>query len=122
MLNSVITKLDVENSSHQTSSALAHAYALRSRTWADTEDWKASIADAQKVVLGVLREVASDASLSIAYRMWADAEEKLSQLEAEPVSGTKRKERVIAVLQDWQKAQPSYRTKLQREVHELLDA
>jgi hypothetical protein len=30
------------------------------------------------------------------------------------------KERVIAVLKHWQKAQPSYRTKLQHEMQEIL--
>lgn len=111
-MNSVISKLE---ESHSKSAALAHAYALRAKARLDQERWNEATNDAQNVVLGKLRQVASDASLSLSYRVWADAEEKLGQ------NADGNKERVIAVLQHWQKAQPSYRSKLQREMQELLE-
>ncbi len=106
LLNSVITKL-AEDSEYQQSTALARAYSLRARARADQKNWTFAMEDAKLVVLdNSLRQVATDACLSTAYRVWADAEDKLN-------SG---KERVVAVLQHWQKAQPLYRTKLQREM------
>lgn len=121
LLGSVITKLAAADSGHSESTALAHAYSLRARALANQEKWSMAIEDAQKVVLGEkLRLAATDASLSLSYRVWADAEEQLRLID-EKDGETHNKERVIAVLQHWQKAQPNYRTKLQREMQEILD-
>jgi hypothetical protein len=122
-LSSVISKLAAEGSEHTQSTALAHAYSLRARAFCDQQQWSLAIEDAQKVVLGGdLRFLAAtDSSLSLSYRVWADAEEQLGIIEEKEEDGVHSKDRVIAVLQRWQKAQPSYRTKLQREMEEMLE-
>ena len=126
-MSSVITKLlALPTSDDHHCTALAHAYSLRARALADQEKWSMAIEDAQKVVLGEkLRLVATDVSLTQSYRVWADAEEQLGLVQAEEGGGEfltqKTKERMIAVLQQWQKAQPSFRTKLQLEMQEILE-
>lgn len=107
-MTSVISKLEASEE-FALSTALAHALALRSHAHMDREDWLLAIADAQLVVTG-FPEVATSATLTLAYRVWADAE----QANHSP-SG-----QVLAVLQDWQQAQPSYRTKVKREIQDLL--
>jgi len=110
LLNSVINKLS-ENTEYDRSTALAHAYALRARARADQGKWDLSIDDVKIMLLGNhLRYAATDSRVSMAYRVWVDAEKQL-------YSGT---EKVVSVLQRWQIAQPFHRTKLQREIQELL--
>ena len=110
LLNSVIAKLS-DDEVHSRSSALAHAYALRAGVRASQEQWDLSRDDAQQVVLNHdLRQAATDLSITLAYRAWADAEQQLD-------SG---KDKVLTVLQQWQQAQPSYKTKVQREMQDLL--
>lgn len=110
-MNSVIIKLSAD-SEHHRSSALAHAYSLRARARADQQKWALSLEDTNRVVLDKdLRRAATESCLSTAYRVWVDAEKQLS-------TGS---EKVVAVLQQWQNAQPSFRTKLQREINELLE-
>lgn len=110
LLNSVITKLS-EDSELCRSSALAHAYALRAGVRAAQRNWESSIEDAKQVVLRHdLKAAATDLSITLAYRAWADAEQQLD-------SG---KDKVLTVLQQWQQAQPSYRSKVQREMQDLL--
>jgi hypothetical protein len=119
----VITKLSADRD-HSQSTALAHAYSLRAQSLADQKQWSMAIEDSQKVVLGEkLRLAATDSSLSLSYRVWADAEEQLGLAldeEGGQANSAHNKERVIAVLKHWQKAQPSYRTKLQHEMQEIL--
>jgi hypothetical protein len=107
LVTSVIVKLTAE---HPKCTALAHALAVRARTRVELKDWQGAIDDAQIVILGTLREVATESSVSTCYRVWADSEEQLNH-----------KDKAVAVLQDWQKAQPLFRTKLQREVHDLMN-
>ena len=110
LLNSVITKLS-DDKEHIRSSALAHAYALRAGVRARQEKWDLSREDAKQVILCQdLKQAATDLSITLAYRAWADAEQRLD-------SG---KEQVLTVLQEWQDAQPSYRRKVQREMQDLL--
>jgi hypothetical protein len=107
-LTSVISKLEASEE-FALSTALAHALALRSHAHMDREDWLLAIADAQLVVTG-FPEVATSATLTLAYRVWADAEQ----------ANDSPPQQVLAVLQDWHQAQPSYRTKVKREIQDLL--
>ena len=107
LTTSVINKLVVE---HPDCTALAHAYALRAKARQELENWEGAIEDAQQVIVGkLLRQCATASSVSICYRVWADSEE-----------GLHHRDQAIAVLEDWQKAQPCFRTKIQREVQDLL--
>ena len=107
LTTSVINKLVVE---HPDCTALAHAYALRAKARQELENWEGAIEDAQQVIVGkLLRQRATASSVSICYRVWADSEE-----------GLHHRDQAIAVLEDWQKAQPCFRTKIQREVQDLL--
>jgi hypothetical protein len=102
-LTSVIHKLG-EQEAYAQSTALAHAYALRARAYYDLESqWSLAISDAQRAT--ELLNVATPATISMAYRTWVDAEQQASDK--------------IAVLQQWYRAQPAYRTKLQKEIQEL---
>lgn len=65
--------------------------------------------DAQTVILGPVREWATESSVSTCYRVWADVEVHLNH-----------KDKAVAILQDWQTAQPCFRTKLQVEVQNML--
>ena len=95
---------------HPDCTALAHAYALRAQARQEIENWEGAIEDAQQVIVGkLLRQRATASSVSICYRVWADAEE-----------GLHHRDKAVAVLQDWQRAQPCFRTKIQREVQDLL--
>jgi len=108
LTTSVIGKLVLEP--HPQCTALAYAYALRAQAREELKNWVGAIEDVQQVLLDKgLHETATEKSVSICYRVWADSEEQLHH-----------REKAIAVLQDWQLAQPSFRTKLQREVQDLL--
>jgi len=114
-LSSVIGKL--EETSAKTP-GIAHAHALRAKAYLEQggESLEAAIRDAQTVTQDFL-QVATPTSLSLAYRTWADAllleeEQRRDQQQADFSE-------VVAVLTTWQKDQPMYRTKLQREIQEL---
>lgn len=106
LTTSVIGELSM---AHLESSALSHAYSLRAMAFADQEKWEAAIEDAQRVVLSEHREGATESCVSKCYRIWADAEEQLNH-----------RDQAVLVLQDWQRAQPAFRTKLQQEVKDML--
>ena len=55
-----------------------------------------------------LNDVATQATISLAYRVWADAEQNDPR-------------KVIAILQQWRKEQPAFQTKLQNEIKKLLE-
>lgn len=148
-LTSVIDKLESSPVVSPSTSANAHAHALRARArlqLARNEKQKsqsnnnenennqeisgkdeiaAAIHDAQRVVQD-LSAVATPTTLSLAYRAWTDAELLLAQHEQqqrrqEKEASRKRDfSRVVAVLTEWYRAQPMYRTKLQGEIQGLL--
>ena len=101
LLSSVIKKLE-GSTEHNPSTALAHAYALRAKTSFEDLKYPLAIEDAQKAI--DCSNIATSATLSTAYRVWADAEQACGSGQA------------IAVLQRWHRAQPTYRTKLQKEI------
>jgi len=144
-LTSVIDKLDVSPSVSPSTSANADAHAFRAqarlqlarrqkeRSPSDSSSngpgddaLAAAIHDAQRVVQD-FSAVATPASLSLAYRTWTDAElflaEEREQRQREIENETMEKRdfsRVVAVLTEWYRAQPMYRTKLQGEIQGLL--
>lgn len=146
-LTSVIDKLEISPVVSPSTSANAHAHALRARArlqLARNEKQKllsnnnednqeisgkdeiaAAIHDAQRVVQD-LSAVATPTTLSLAYRAWTDAELILAeheqqQRQQEKEASRKRDfSRVVAVLTEWYRAQPMYRTKLQGEIQGLL--
>jgi hypothetical protein len=101
-LDSVVSKL--EGSDYAESPAMANALALRAKNHLLSGETTKVIQDAQRVVK--LKHTATAATLSMAYRAWADAE--------------KNPMRVIAVLQHWHLDQPSFGTKLQTEIQGLM--
>ena len=103
-LSSVISKL--EESEHAESTAIAHAFALRGQVSLETDDISNAIIDAKKSI--GLKDAATQATISLAYRVWADAEKDDPR-------------KVIAILQQWRKEQPVFQTKLQNEIKELLE-
>ena len=103
-LSSVISKL--EASEHAESNAIAHAFALRAQVSLETGDLSNAIIDAKKSIS--LNDVATQATISLAYRVWADAEQNDPR-------------KVIAILQQWRKEQPAFQTKLQNEIKKLLE-
>jgi hypothetical protein len=118
-LTSVIDKLESSPVIPPATSANADAHALRAEARLQLvrkETEKASrdvaisavIRDAQRVVQD-LSAVATPASLSSAYRTWTDAELKKGDCSM-----------AVAVLTEWHRAQPIYRTKLQGEIQGLL--
>jgi hypothetical protein len=113
LLTSVISKLETSNELAQ-STALAHALALRARASLELQEWSLASRDAQRAVHIEFLSVATQETISMAYRVWADAEQQAS-------SGSSSPQNVISVLQQWYKAQPNYRTKLQREIQDLVD-
>ena len=144
-LTSVIDKLEVSPAVPPLTSANADAHAFRAQAhlrlareqkeripsdpnkkFPEGDALAASIHDAQRVVRD-LTAVATPASLSLAYRTWTDAElflaEQREQQQREIEKGTTKKKdfsRVVAVLTEWYRAQPMYRTKLQGEIQGLL--
>lgn len=139
-LSSVIDKLDASPAVPPSTSANAHAHALRAQARlqlarkekqtapSDEKSGKdliaASISDTKRVVQD-FSAVATTKSLSLAYRTWTDAElfvaeEEQRQEEKETSSKKKDFSRVVAVLTEWYRAQPMYRTKLQGEIQVLL--
>jgi len=138
-LTSVIDKLEVSPAVTPSTSVNAHAHALRAqarlqlarnkRSSSDENENSeknviaASISDAKRVVQN-LSAVASNKSLALAYRTWTDAELFLAeqQQRQEEKETLKKKDfsRVVAVLTEWYRAQPMYRTKLQGEIQGLL--
>ena len=107
LLSSVIKKLE-GSTEHNPSTALAHAYALRAKTSFEDLKYPLAIEDAQKAI--DYSNIATSATLSTAYRVWADAEQACGSGQA------------IAVLQRWHRAQPTYRTKLQKEIQDIRES
>ena len=103
-LTSVISKL--EASEHRQSTAIAHAFALRAQVSLESGDRSNAIRDAHQAVK--LKTVATSGTISLAYRVWADAEEDDTT-------------KVISILQEWRKEQPAYQTKLRKEITELIE-
>jgi len=144
-LTSAIDKLEVSPAVSPSTSANADAHAFRAqarlqlarrqkeRSPSDSSSngpgddaLAAAIHDAQRVVQD-FSAVATPASLSLAYRTWTDAElflaEEREQRQREIENETMEKRdfsRVVAVLTEWYRAQPMYRTKLQGEIQGLL--
>ena len=103
-LNSVISKL--EASEYVESPAMARALVVRADLHLQSGEPRKALEDAQRVI--ELKQVATSETLAMAYRILADTEEN--------------KVRVIAVLQQWQKDLPEFRTKLQDEIQRILDS
>lgn len=140
-LTSVIDKLEISPEVPPLTSANADAHAFRAQARLQQAlkakeggppetDREMAIAgamdDAQRVVKD-LSAAATPASLSLAYRTWTDAElflaeeRELQQREMQKeTSETRDLSRVVAVLTEWYRAQPMYRTKLQGEIQGLL--
>ena len=144
-LTSVIDKLEISPAVPPSTPANADAHALRAqarlqlarnqkemslsdpnREFPGEDTLAAAIHDSQRVVRD-LSDVATPASLSLAYRTWTDAElflaeeQERQQQEIEKETTEKRDlSRVVAVLTEWYRAQPMYRTKLQGEIQGLL--
>jgi hypothetical protein len=112
LLTSVISKLETSTDLAQ-STALAHALALRARASLERQEWSLASRDAQRATQKEFSRVATPETISVAYRVWADAEQH--------ASSSSSPENVISVLQQWYTAQPTYRTKLQREIQDLVD-
>jgi hypothetical protein len=118
-LTSVITKL--EESKQQSTAANAHAHALRAQAYLDEDNHRNNntsrsisldhaIQDARYVVRDLQRDaVATTTTLALAFRTWVDAELQKGQTQ-----------HALDVLQEWYHVQPTYRTKLQREIQEVL--
>lgn len=137
-LTSVINKLEVSPAISPSTPANAHAHALRAQAYlelANSERLKstectndvtppselvaASIRDAQRVVQD-LSAIATPFSLSLAYRTLADALLEQQQDQEKETSKKKDFSQVVAVLTQWHRVQPMYRTKLQGEIQGLL--
>mmetsp|Transcript_1059 Transcript_1059/g.2348 ORF Transcript_1059/g.2348 Transcript_1059/m.2348 type:complete len:315 (-) Transcript_1059:1395-2339(-) len=137
-LSSVIDKLESSPAVSPSTSANAHAHALRAQAHLElargseasgndgpSSTIEAAVRDAQRVVQD-LSDVATPASLSMAYRTWTDAElfltEEREQQEQHEKELSRKKDfsKVVAVLTEWYRAQPIYRTKLQGEIQGLL--
>mmetsp|Transcript_13884 Transcript_13884/g.34897 ORF Transcript_13884/g.34897 Transcript_13884/m.34897 type:complete len:299 (+) Transcript_13884:143-1039(+) len=131
-LTSVIDKLEVSQTISPSTSAKAHAHALRANarlelarkrevSATDDEDdvVAACIADAKRVVQD-LSDVATPKSLSLAYRTWTDAEMFSAEKQERNFFEKKDFTRAVDVLREWYRAQPMYRTKLQGEIQGLL--
>lgn len=103
-LNSVISKL--ETSEYATSPAMARALLMRAELHLQSGEASKALEDSQRVL--ELKQVATSETLAMAYRIRADTEEN--------------KIRVIAVLQQWQKDLPEFRTKLQNEIQRILES
>ncbi|CAJ1919974.1 unnamed protein product [Cylindrotheca closterium] len=103
-LNSVISKL--EASEYKASPAMARALVVRADLHLQSGEPGKALEDAQRVL--ELKQVATSETLALAYRILADTEEN--------------KVRVIAVLQQWQKDLPEFRTKLQHEIQRIVDS
>lgn len=103
-LDSVISKL--EASEYERSSAIAQALVMRAELYVQSGERSKALDDAQRVL--ELKQVATPETLAMAYRIRADTEEN--------------KVRVIAVLQQWQKDLPEFRTKLQTEIQRIVDS
>ena len=63
----------MEASEHRQSTAIAHAFALRAQVSLESGDRSSAIRDAHQAVK--LKTVATSGTISLAYRVWADAEE-----------------------------------------------
>eukprot|EP00536_Pseudo-nitzschia_multiseries_P002801 jgi/Psemu1/251996/estExt_Genewise1Plus.C_390013 len=137
-LTSVIAKLENSPAIAPSTPANAHAHALRAQahlrlaeTQAQTQATEesassprsasiaASIRDSQRVVQD-LSAAATPASLALAYRTWADALLEQQRDEERRTPKPKDFSQVVAVLTQWHRAQPMYRTKLQGEIQGLL--
>lgn len=103
-LNSVISKLEI--SEYATSSAMARALLMRADLHLQSGEPSKALEDSQRVL--ELKQVATSETLAMAYRIRADTEEN--------------KIRAIAVLQQWQKDLPEFRTKLQNEIQRILES
>ncbi|KAG7350866.1 hypothetical protein IV203_010226 [Nitzschia inconspicua] len=104
-LSSVISKL--ETSDLQQTAANAHAHALRAQAYVEQGKSEIAIHDAQHVVRE-LADVATSTTLTVAYRTWVDAEQQQQHFHD-----------AVTILQEWYHAQPTYRTKLQKEIESL---
>jgi hypothetical protein len=117
LLTSVISKLETSTELAQ-STALAHALALRARAYSERQEWSLASRDAQRPTQTEFSSAATPETISMAYRVWADAE----QQQASTGEGSSSSpQTVISILQQWSKAQPNYRTKVQREIQDLID-
>ena len=76
--------------------------------------------DAKRVVKD-LSAVATPLSLSLAFRAWTDAELILAKQQQQKHKGEKKDlSKAVAVLSQWHRTQPVYRTKLTGEIQRLL--
>jgi (2Fe-2S) ferredoxin len=109
-LTSVIAKLEASEDYQFTfTAANAHAHALRAKAYLEQGvSLDLAMQDAQYVVRD-LRDVATPNTLASAFRTWVDAEQHRNNFR-----------QAVTVLQEWYKLQPTFRTKLQREIQELM--
>lgn len=103
-LNSVISKL--EASEYETSPAMARALVMRADLYLQSGERSEALEDSQRAL--ELKQIATSETLAMAYRIRADTEDN--------------KGRAIAVLQQWQKDLPEFRTKLQNEIQRILES
>lgn len=130
-LTSVIDKLEVSLAISPSTPANAHAHTLRAQAYLQvacgetqqstsrSDSVAASICDAQRVVTD-FSAIATPASLSLAYRTWADALMEQQRDQEKEAPKTKDFSKVVDVLTQWHRVQPIYRTKLQGEIQGLL--
>ena len=114
-LTSVINKLESSPSQPPVdqSPANAYAHALRAQAYLESSCYDDAINDARRVVQ-TYGKVATPSSLTLAYRTWADAEQDKARS-----NKTKDYSQAIAVLQEWFRIQPGFRTKIQQEIESL---
>jgi len=139
-LTSVIDKLESSPTvpSVRNTPANAHAHALRAQAYLeeaskprtttatttsesdDASDYYCDLAirNARQVVKE-FGTVATFFSCAMAFRTWADAEQFKAR---KGKDGSYDYHKSIAVLKEWYQTQPNYRTKLQREIEDLLAA
>lgn len=123
-LTSVIAKFQSSSAGLQVTAANAHAHALRARSllgqYSNTESRSdlSSLLDQvtldAKYVVRDLASVATQSSITTAFRTWVDA----THLQAT----NSRKDyfqNTLAILQEWCNAQPQYRVKLQNEMQQV---
>lgn len=103
-LDSVVSKL--EESDYAESPAMTNALALRAKVSLSLDERRSAIQDAHRAVK--LKNAATAATLTMAYRVWADAEVDPSK--------------VVAILQKWLSDQPNFRAKLQTEIQDVLES
>ena len=107
-LKSVIDKLSAAPDVAQ-SAATSLAYAMRARYWLESHQDPARAIDDATISLS-LASKASIQTINMAYRALADAQEELGDIPG-----------AIEAYQRWAEHDPSYRTKINKEIQRLVE-